>query len=163
MLEIVALIMLLLFIVMILMSFAFYYATWKSLQQKSTWALTLGKITPGGTLMLQSSAKKLEICARSYQHYCICFLFSGCYYHCSPLRKGQIKFYEKIKKSEEYQELFQQFCHLPAVPPERVMNGIQTFVCDMYGKAKMSNVNDAWYGIFKQRYAPKSMLEPLEN
>ena len=62
--------------------------------------------------------------------------FSRYFYTCSCMRKGEIKFYEKIEKSEEYQELFQQFCHLPAVPPERVMNGIQTFVCDMYGNGK---------------------------
>ena len=85
------------------------------------------------------------------------------YYTCSCMRKGEIKFYEKIEKSEEYQELFQQFGHLPAVPLERGMNDIQTFVCDIYGKTKISIVNDARYDMFKQRYAPKSMLEPLEK
>lgn len=32
--------------------------------------------------------------------------FSGSDYTCSFRRKGKVKFYEKIEKSEEYQDLF---------------------------------------------------------
>ena len=78
------------------------------------------------------------------------------------MRKGKIKFYDKIVKSEEYQDLFQQFGQLPA-PSENMMNDMQRFVCDIYGSAKMSNVNDARYAMFRQKYAPKSMLEPLKK
>ena len=43
------------------------------------------------------------------------------------------------------------------------MNDMQRFVCDIYDKAKMSNVNNARYAMFRQKYGPKSMLEPLKK
>lgn len=40
---------------------------------------------------------------------------------------------------------------------------MQKFVCDMYGKAKISKVSDARYATFREKYAPKRISEPLKK
>lgn len=50
--------------------------------------------------------------------------FLGCDYTCSFMRKGKVKFYEKIEKSDEYQDLFKEYGQL-AVPSENMLNGMQ--------------------------------------
>ena len=78
------------------------------------------------------------------------------------MRKGKVKFYDKIEKSDEYQDLFKEYDQ-EAVPSENLMNGMQMFVCDVYGKPKMSKVSDARYAMFREKYAPKSISEPLKK
>ena len=41
--------------------------------------------------------------------------------------------------------------------------GLESFVCALYGKPKMTNVDDVRYSMFQQFYAPKRHGDPLEK
>jgi hypothetical protein len=42
-----------------------------------------------------------------------------------------------------------------------MVDGMEKFVCDIYSKPKLSNLRDARYALFRQKYAPKNLSVPL--
>ena len=86
--------------------------------------------------------------------------FSGCDYTCSFMRKGKVKFYTKVESSGYYQQLFAKLGESQEVS-EGILDGMEKFMCEMYNKAKVSNLGEARYAIFSEKYAPKRGSDPL--
>ena len=70
--------------------------------------------------------------------------------------------YDLMEKSPHYIDVFS---HLGEnIPPSpEVFIALDNFVCDMYGKVHMKNVNDVRFAYFQQNYAPKKKDDPLEK
>ena len=76
--------------------------------------------------------------------------FSGCDYTCSFMRKGKVKFYTKVESSVYYQQLFAMLGKSKEVS-EELVDGMEKFLCDMYNKAKVRNLGEARYAIFREK------------
>ena len=88
--------------------------------------------------------------------------FTGCDFTSSFLGKGKVKPYEYMQKSTSFQHAFERLGE-NVIPEETVIKTLEEFVCKMYGKPKLDNVNGLRYEIFKQKYKPGTKKGILEN
>jgi hypothetical protein len=88
--------------------------------------------------------------------------FSGCDYTSAFMRKTKVKIYDKVESSKDYQSVFAEFGEHSEVTNE-LMDGTELFVCDMYGKPKLSTLGAARYALFRQKYAPTKQSDPLSK
>ena len=90
--------------------------------------------------------------------------FTGTDFTASFLNKGKIRPLELMSKSQEYTACFADLgngstirdCDIESSPMEN-------FVCAMYGKPKLTHVNEARYATFQLNYAPRNDKEPLQK
>ena len=88
--------------------------------------------------------------------------FTGCDYTASFMNKGKLKALDIMVKSNTYSETFAKLGNEAMVPPD-VVSVIEAFVCALYGKPKMSQIDDVRYQIFMSKYAPHKYDAPLEK
>lgn len=87
---------------------------------------------------------------------------SGCDYTSAFIHKGKLRPLALLQKSGEYQEAFKKLGNADKVEQD-VVNQLEAFVCALYGKHNLSDVNEARLAIFQQSYAPKSNTGPLDK
>ena len=88
--------------------------------------------------------------------------FTGCDFPSSFLGKGKVKPYEYMQKSTSFQHAFERQGE-NVIPEKTVIETLEEFVCKMYGKPKLDNVNGLRYEIFKQKYKPGTKKGILDN
>ncbi|RUM44803.1 MAG: hypothetical protein DSY80_04015 [Desulfocapsa sp.] len=78
------------------------------------------------------------------------------------INKGKLRPFDLLEKSDAHVNTFSHIGQsLPA--PQAVYDGVEKYVCAMYGKAHMQNVDNVRYAYFQQNYAPKRKDDPLEQ
>ncbi len=87
--------------------------------------------------------------------------FTGCDYTAAFLGKGKLR-PMAIMKKPEFIRTFIELETNEVISPE-VVDGLNAFVCCMYGKPNLTSVNKARLASFQQHYAPKSTSQPLEK
>ena len=94
--------------------------------------------------------------------------FSGNDYVSSFFRKGKKAFWKTMLKRQEYIRLFAELGNSPQVP-DHISQGLESFVCALYGSHTMSSVNKLRHKIFLQRFEKEkkvidiSLLPPCET
>ena len=73
---------------------------------------------------------------------------TGCDYTAAFMRKDKVKIYNKLESSEQYQGLFAEFGVRSQITDNRV-DEAEKFVCEMYGKFKLSTLAEARYALFR--------------
>ena len=76
------------------------------------------------------------------------------------MNKGKLRPYDLMVRNQSHIHMLAELGTHESVP-EHVHSGIEKFVCAMYGKAHMNNVDDVRYAYFQQNYAPKRIDDPL--
>ena len=90
--------------------------------------------------------------------------FTGSDFTASFLNKGKIRPYEIMCKSAVFTACFADLGANQGLSDDEILGTpIEHFVCSMYGRAKITNVNEARLALFQQNYAPQSAHEPLEK
>lgn len=84
--------------------------------------------------------------------------FTGCDTTSAFVRRGKLKPFQILEKNPEFLHLFQSF-GTTATVDEDCFNGLQKFVCHMYGKSPSTDTNKVRYDIFKSRYEAKSVKD----
>ena len=88
--------------------------------------------------------------------------FSGSDYTASFMNKGKVKPLDLLQKQEAFCEAFAQLGEKDSVNEDVVLS-LEAFVCTMYGKTKMKNVDEVRHAMFQQHYAPKNDKDPLQK
>ena len=86
--------------------------------------------------------------------------FSGCDYTAHFMWKMKVKMYKKVEPSEVYQDLFSVFGEHPEVTDD-LLEGTETFLCNVHGKPRLSYLNDIRYALFREKIAPAKLSHPL--
>ena len=87
-------------------------------------------------------------------------VFSGNDYVSSFFRKGKKTFWKVMQKDQKYIRLFAELGNYPEVPVH-VSNGLEEFVCDLYGHARISSVNKLRHKIFWQKLEKENKVIDL--
>ena len=87
--------------------------------------------------------------------------FTGSDFTASFLRKGKVKPFELMTKSQVFQETFAKLGSDDFT--DKVLDVIEQFVCALYGKPRISSVNEARHDIFCSKYKPNQPNQPLQN
>ena len=82
--------------------------------------------------------------------------FTGCDYASSFLNKGKIKPMDIMMKNEEFLDALAKLGSGPL--SDTTLKACEKYVCNLYGKEKLSSVNVARHVIFQQTYAPNNMV-----
>ncbi len=88
--------------------------------------------------------------------------FTGSDYTSSFMNKGKIKPFDLVRKSSTYSKTFAQLGETDTIS-EDGMSSIEAFVCALYGRPKMTKVDDVRYALFEQSYAPSDNTDPLQK
>lgn len=94
--------------------------------------------------------------------------FSGNDYVSSFFRKGKKAFWKAMLKRQEYIRLFAELGSSPQVP-DHISQGLEKFVCALYGNQTMSSANKLRHKIFLQKFDKEkkvidlSLLPPCET
>ena len=88
--------------------------------------------------------------------------FSGSDYTASFMNKGKVKPLDLLQKQEAFCEAFAQLGEKDSVNEDVVLS-LEAFVCTMYGKTKMKNVDEVRHAMFQQHYAHKNDKDPLQK
>ena len=88
--------------------------------------------------------------------------FSGSDYTASFMNKGKVTPLDLFQKQEAFCEAFAQLGEKDSVNEDVVLS-VEAFVCTMYGKTKMKNVDEVRHAMFQQHYAPKNDKDPLQK
>ena len=86
--------------------------------------------------------------------------FSGNDYVSSFFRKGKKAFWKVMQKDQKYIRLFAELGNYSEVPVH-VSNGLEEFVCDLYGHARISSVNKLRHKIFWQKLEKENKVIDL--
>jgi len=81
--------------------------------------------------------------------------FTRCDTTSAFVRRGKVKPFQILEKNLKFIQLFQTFGSTPFFD-EQLLNGLQQFVCHMYGKSTSTETNNVRYDIFRARYDAKS-------
>lgn len=87
---------------------------------------------------------------------------TGCDYTASFSRKGKLKPLGILKKDQKLQEVFGTFGYNASLSKEQI-ESVERFICAMYGKPNLSNINDARFDIFYDHCNPKPNQSPFKN
>ena len=88
--------------------------------------------------------------------------FTGSDYTAGFFRKGKTRTVDMAEKSDQFLNAFGQL-DTSADMDESVEDAFGAFVCSMYGKPKLTKIDDARYAVFRDKYAPKDEEQPLAN
>ena len=88
--------------------------------------------------------------------------YTGCDVTAAFMSKGKIKPTELIMKSKCFQNIFSILGKTLDIN-QSLQVDLEKFVCALYGKPHMDNVNDVRYSIFQHQYSPKNLNKPLEK
>ncbi len=86
--------------------------------------------------------------------------FTGCDYTAAFMNKGKLRPLVLIMKNDDFRSAFAELGTSAEVSTE-VTATCDKFVCHLYGKPLLDNVDQARYRIFQQTYVPKSLDAPL--
>jgi len=78
------------------------------------------------------------------------------------MRKGKIRPYKLMEKSENASKAFAQLGNTQHVEKEMIA-AIEAFTCTMYGKPKITSINSVRMALFNDHYSPKNKTRPLEK
>ena len=88
--------------------------------------------------------------------------FTGSDYTASFLNKGNVRALALMEKSVKFMTTFEKLGESSSVAPETVEE-LETYVCNMYSKPKLTSVNKARQVLFNQYFAPKNESQPLHK
>ena len=88
--------------------------------------------------------------------------YTGCDVTASFMNKGKVRPLEIVLKQKQHQEAFAMLGQTLTIP-RRVLADLEKFVCTLYGKSHMSDINDVRFASFQQYYAPRKGENPLEK
>ena len=77
-------------------------------------------------------------------------VFTGCDYTSAFARKGKIRPYAIVTKSNKFQRAFASMSH--TVPTEEVVKILQDFVCVLYGARKLVPLNKHRFNLVEKTY-----------
>lgn len=86
--------------------------------------------------------------------------FTGCDYTAAFVRKGKVRPFSLVEKSTLFQKAFAALGESQEVTPE-TESTIESFVCAMYGKPGLCDVESVRYSIFRTKFAPTDEAQPL--
>ena len=89
-------------------------------------------------------------------------IFTGSDYTAGFMRKGKLRPYDLMTKSEHFLNAFSKIGCSNVVDPE-VYSVLEKFVCSMYGQTKCHEVNVARFAIFTKMYASKNEEKALKT
>ena len=89
--------------------------------------------------------------------------FTGCDFTASFLGKGKVKPYDIVETSTEFQDTFSQLGTDSVDTTEEIWNGLEKFVCALYGKRKLNSVDEVRYTMFLDKYKPQNEKKPFHN
>ena len=78
------------------------------------------------------------------------------------INKGKLRPFDLLEKSDEFLKWFGELGEFYP-PSQEVFDGIEKFVCVLYGRGRESRVNDVRFTLFQQNYAPKGHKDPLKK
>ena len=87
--------------------------------------------------------------------------FTGCDYTASFHGKGKVKPFDLLRKHEEFKSAFAEFGNGPL--SDETVQACEKFTCHMYGKTKLTKVNDVRFAMFQEAYSPKQLDDPLNS
>ena len=87
---------------------------------------------------------------------------TGCDYTASFYRRGKVKPLKLLEKNPDLQETFASFGDEES-PNEKQIEACEEFVCKLYGRQKMKDVNAARLDIFLKKFKPKDTEYPLSK
>ena len=79
---------------------------------------------------------------------------TGCDYTASFSRRGKVKPLKIIKKNLDFQEVLKSFSEDVIEVTDQRYKVMEKLVCTMYGKPKLSSVNDVRMQLFLEKYRP---------
>ncbi len=85
--------------------------------------------------------------------------FTGCDYTAAFVRKAKIRPLAVMEKYD-FIPTFAQLGESETVSPE-IQSKIESFVCSIYGKPKLSSTNEARHAMFVEKFAPKCQAQPM--
>ena len=94
--------------------------------------------------------------------------FSGNDYVSSFFKKGKVAVWKTMLKRQEFIRLFEELGTSPQVP-DHISQGLERFVCALYGNHRVSSVNELLNKIFLQKFEREkkiidlSLLPPCET
>ena len=77
--------------------------------------------------------------------------FTGCDYTAAFVRKGKVRPFSLVEKSTLFQKAFAALGESQEVTPE-TESTIESFVCAMYGKPGLCDVESVRYSIFRTKF-----------
>lgn len=93
-----------------------------------------------------------------------CFhAITGCDYTPAFFRKGKLRPFKLLEKSQEYQSAFQNIIEDDEELLQHTFLVLEKFICHMYGIRDASNVNDVRFHIFSNTYRSKSSNDKFEK
>ncbi|KAG1689652.1 Protein disulfide-isomerase TMX3 [Nymphon striatum] len=97
------------------------------------------------------------------EKYCKCLLayhaLTGCDYSASFCRKGKVKPLKILEKNEDLQKTLATFAFSEV--DTNTLTLVESYVCRIYGKKTLTEINDVRMQIFLEKYRPKNENERL--
>ena len=91
-------------------------------------------------------------------------VFTGTDFTTSFLNKGKVRPFEIMVKSPAFTAYFAEMGYDHEISDEEIKcTPLEHFVCCMYGRPKIKEVNTGRYTLFEHNYAPKTGNEPLDK
>ena len=88
--------------------------------------------------------------------------FTGCDYTAAFMRKGKARPFDVAERSDKFLAAFSELGTSSDISTS-VTDAVEEFVCILYGKPSLKNVDDVRFAIFREKYAPTNRNDPLER